>query len=121
MPDNQQFIGVLNREGPQRSPWRGNYDRMVPVRRQGIRANEPRQPFTAPPTEAHVMAEFLGCSARFTTAQDVTFGPLLELDRDAWATVDPSLREGVAPHSPGASSRSSGLSCFFWVMRTSSV
>jgi hypothetical protein len=39
------------------------------------------------------MAEFLNCSARFTTAQDVTLGRLLELDRHSWTTVDASSTE----------------------------
>ena len=97
MPHNQQFIGVLNPKGLDAHEGRGDYDRVVPVRRKGIRPNKPWQPLTALSTEAHVMAEFLDCSPRFTAAQDVTLGRLLELDRHAWATVDASLCEGVAP------------------------
>ena len=73
-----------------------------PFARKGIRPNKPWQPLTALSTEAHVMAEFLNCSPRFTAAQDVALGRLLEFDRDAWATVDARSCEGVAPQAPEA-------------------
>jgi len=88
MPHNQQFIGVLNSKGLNAHEGRGDYDRVVSVRRKGIRANKPWQSLTALSTEAHVMAKFLDCSPRFSTAQDVTLRRLLELDRQAWATID---------------------------------
>jgi hypothetical protein len=93
MPHNQQFVGVLSPKGLNTHEGRGDYDRVVPVRRKGIRPNKPWQPLTALSTEAYVMAEFLDCSPRFTAAQDVALGGLLEFDRDAWATVNPSLTE----------------------------
>jgi hypothetical protein len=95
MPDNKQFIGVLNPKGLNAHEGRGDYDRVVPVRREGIRPNKPREPLTAISTEAHVMAEFLDCSPGFTTAQDVTLGRLLELDRHAWATVDAAFAKAL--------------------------
>src|SRR5579872_50704 len=95
MPHNQQFIGVLNSKGLNAHEGRSDHDRMVPVRGKGIRPNKPWQPLTALSTEAHVMAEFLDCSPRFTAAQDVALGPLLELDRQAWATVDAALAKAL--------------------------
>jgi hypothetical protein len=95
MPHNQQFIGVLNPQGLNTHERRGDYDRVVPVRRKGIRPNKPWQSLTALSTEAHVMAEFLDCSPRFTAAQDVTLGHLLELDRHAWATVDAAFANAL--------------------------
>src|SRR5581483_7214856 len=95
MPHNQQFIGVLNSKGLNAHEGRGDYDRVIPVRGKGIRPNKPWQPLTTLSTEAHVMAEFLDCSPRFTTAQDVTLGRLLELDRHAWATVDAGFTEAL--------------------------
>src|SRR5579862_691188 len=95
MPDNQQFIGVLNPKGLDAHEGRGDYDRVIPVRGKGVRPNKPWQPLTAPSAEAHIMAEFPGCSPRFTAAQDVTFGRLLELDRHAWATVDSTFAKAL--------------------------
>src|SRR5581483_6902353 len=95
MPHNQQFIGVLNPQGLNAHEGRGDYDRVVPVRGKGIRPNKPRQPLTALSAEANVVAEFLGCSPRFTAAQDVTLGRLLELDRHAWATVDAAFAKAL--------------------------
>jgi hypothetical protein len=95
MPHNQQFIGVLNPQGLNAHEGRGDYDRVVPIGREGIRPNKPWQPLTALSTEAHVMAEFLDGSPRFTAAQDVTLGRLLELDRHAWATVDAAFAKAL--------------------------
>jgi hypothetical protein len=95
MPDNKQFIGVLNPKGLDAHEGGGDYNRVVPVRRQRIRPNQPWEPLTAVSAEANVMAEFLDCSPRFTAAQDVNLGCLLELDRHAWATVDAAFAKAL--------------------------
>jgi hypothetical protein len=88
MPHDQEFVRVLNADGLNAHEGRGNYDRVVSIRCQGIWPNKPWQPLTALSTEAHVMTEFLGRSPRLTATEDMTFGRLLEFDCHAWATVN---------------------------------
>src|SRR5579883_1260333 len=90
MPGNQQFVGMFDPERLNADQRRRNHYGVIAVSSKGVRADKPRQSFTAVPTERHVMAEFLNCSPRFTAAQDVPFACLLEFDRDARSTKDPS-------------------------------
>ena len=91
MPGNQQFVRMFDPDCLDAHQRGRDHDGVIAVNSKGVRADKPRQSFTAVPTEGYVMAEFLNRSARFTASQDVPLTSLLEFDRDARTTEDPGF------------------------------
>src|SRR6202162_5445016 len=91
MSCNQQLIRVFDPERLNAHQRGSEYDSVVTVARQRIRADKPCQTLSALSTEGHVMAKFLNRSAGFPASQDVPFGCLLKFYGDAGSAIDPSL------------------------------
>ena len=81
MSRNQQLVRVFDPERLDAHERRGEYNRVVPVARQGIRPDKPWQTLTAVSAEGDVMAKLLNRSPGFPASQDMPLGRLLKFDR----------------------------------------
>src|SRR5712671_3690812 len=82
MPCNQQFVRMFNPEHLYADKCGSDHDRVLRIRCNRIRSQEPRQALSLFTTECDVPADLFGGTAGFTAAENVPLTGPLELQAD---------------------------------------
>jgi hypothetical protein len=90
---NQQFVSVLVPEHFDAGDRRREHDRVIHVKSQGIRLQEPSKGLPLCAAEADIAPEFFHGSARFAPAKHVAVGCPLVFETDIRCAADPGLRK----------------------------